>query len=70
MSNSQINKLKSGIKNCTEVTNASEIRSNVVGYSNDKTNLPHKLLLTNTQISRVCKASAVGSSANTKQSIT
>ena len=45
MSNSQINKLKSRIKNGTEVT--LKISSNVVGDSNDKNNFPHKLLLTN-----------------------
>ena len=42
--NSQLNKLKSGIKNGTEVT--SKLSSNVVGDSNDETNFPHKLLLT------------------------
>ena len=45
MSNSQINKLKSRIKNGTEVT--LKISSNVVGDSNDKNNFLHKLLLTN-----------------------
>ena len=38
LSNSQINKLKSGIKTGTEVT--------VFGDSNDENNFPHKLLLT------------------------
>ena len=46
LSNSQFNKLKSGIKHGTEVTLT--LSSNVVGESNDETNLPHKLLLTNT----------------------
>ena len=45
LSNSQINKLKLGIKNGTEVT--LKISSNVVGDSNDKNNFLHKLLLTN-----------------------
>ena len=27
---------------------------NVVGYSNDENNFPHKLLLTNTQVPRLC----------------
>ena len=31
------------------------LSSNVVGDSNDKTNFPYKLLLTNTQILRLCK---------------
>ena len=47
-SNSQLNKLKSGIKNGTEVT--LKLSSNVVGDSNDENNFPHKLLLTNTQV--------------------
>ena len=46
LSNSQINKLKSGIKNGTEVT--LKISSNIVGGSNDEDNFPHNLLLTNT----------------------
>ena len=41
LSNSQLNKLKSGIKNNTEVT--LKISSNVVGGSNDENNFPHKL---------------------------
>ena len=43
LSNSQFNKLKSGIKNGTEVT--LKLSSNAVGDSNDETNFPHKLLL-------------------------
>ena len=64
MSNLQLNKLKSRIKNSTNVTlNPS---SNVVGDSNDETNFPHKLLSTNTQVSKIRKAFANGSSANKK----
>ena len=66
--NSQLNKLKSGIKNDTEVT--LKISSNVVGNSNDENNFLHKLLLTNTQVSRLCKAFANNSSANIKISKT
>ena len=40
--NSQLNKLKSGIKNGTELT--LKLSSNVVGDSNDENNFPHKLL--------------------------
>ena len=47
VSNSQLNKLKSGIKNGTEVTLI--IYSNVADDSNDENNFPQKLLLTNTQ---------------------
>ena len=54
LSNSQISKLKSGIKNGTEVT--LKISSNDVGDSDDENNFSHKLLLTNTQISKLCKA--------------
>ena len=68
LSNSQINKLKSGIKNVTEVT--SKTSSNVVGDSDDENNFLHKLLLTSTQVSKLCKAFANGSSANIKLSKT
>ena len=46
LSNSQLNKLKSGIKNGREVT--LNLSSNVTGDSNDENNFPHKLLLTDT----------------------
>ena len=39
---------------------------NAFGVSNDENNVPHKLLLTNTQVSKLCKAFANGSSANIK----
>ena len=67
MSNSQLNKLKSGIKNDTEVT--LKISSNVVGDSNDEHNFSWKLL-TNTQVSKLHKAFANNSSANIKLSKT
>ena len=66
LSNSRLNKLKSGIINGTEVT--LKVSSNVVGNSNDENNLSHKLLLSNTQISKLCKAFENGSSANIKLS--
>ena len=66
MSKSKLNELKSGIKNSTEVS--LKISSNVVGDSNDENNFPHKLLLTNTQVSKLCKTFANGSSANIKLS--
>ena len=68
LTNSQISKLKSKIKNCTEVT--LKHSSNVVGDSNDETKFLHKLLLTNTQVSNLPKAFANGSSANIKLSKT
>ena len=63
-SNSQLNRLKSGMKYGTEVT--LKISSNVVGDSNDENNFPHKLLLNNTQVSKLRKAFANSSSANIK----
>ena len=66
MSNSQIYKLKSGTKNCTEVTLKNS--SNVVGDCNDENNFLHKLLLTNTQVSKLCKGFANNSSSNIKLS--
>ena len=67
-SNSQLNKLKSTIRNETEVT--LKLSSNVVGDSNDENKFPHKFLLTNTQVLKTRKAFANGSSANTKLSKT
>ena len=63
LSNSQLNKLKSRIKNGTEVT--SKLSSNVVVDSNND-----NLLLTNTQVSKLRKALANNSSANIKLSKT
>ena len=48
LSNSQLNKLKSSIKNETDVV--LRISSNMVSNSNDNTNFPHELLLTNRQV--------------------
>ena len=42
----------------------------MVGESNDQTNFPHKLLLTNTQVSRIRKAFVNVSSTNIKLSKT
>ena len=53
MSNLQLYKLKLEIKNGTEVI--LKLSSYVVSDSNDENNFPHKLLLTNTQISRFVK---------------
>ena len=64
LSNSQLNKLKSGMKNGTEVS--LKLSSNVTGDSNNDNNFPHKLLLTNTQVSRFHKAFTNGSSTNIK----
>ena len=45
LSNSQLNKLKSAIKNVTDVI--LRLSSNMVGNSDDEASFPHKLLLTN-----------------------
>ena len=67
-SNLQLNRSELRVKNGTEVTLT--ISSNIVGDSNDENNFPHKLLLTNTQVSKLRKAFANGSSANVKLSKT
>ena len=51
MPNSKLNKLKSETKYGTEVT--LNLSSFVVGNSNEETNFPHRLLLTNTYVSRL-----------------
>ena len=48
LSNSQLNKFKSAIKNETEVV--LRLSSNMIG--DDETNFPHKLLLTNRQVAK------------------
>ena len=53
ISNSQLNKLRSRIKNETELV--LRLSSDMVGDSNDETNFPHKLLLTNRQVANLCK---------------
>ena len=63
LSNSQLCELKLlGTKNGTEET--LNLSSNLIGNSNDETNFPHKLLLTDTKVSRLCKTFANGSSVN------
>ena len=68
LSNSQLNKLKSKIKNGTEVT--LNLSSNLIGNSNDETNFSNKLLLTDTQVSKIHKAFANRSSTKIKFSKT
>ena len=51
--NSQLNKIFN--KNETEVT--LNLSSNLIRNSNDEINFPRKLLLTNIQVSKICKAS-------------
>ena len=67
-SNSQVNKLKYGIRSGTEVT--LKLSENVIGDSNNEINFSHKFLSTNTQVARLCKVIANGLSANIKLSKT
>ena len=66
--NSQLNKLNSAIKNENDV--AIRLSPNMIGDSNDKTNFPHELLLTDRQISSIRKAFANNSSVDIKFSKT
>ena len=66
LSNSQLNKLKSAVKNETKV--GLRLSSNMIG--DNKTNFPHKLLLTSRQVTNICKAFANHSSADIKWSKT
>ena len=50
-SKSQLNKLKSAIKNETEVI--LRLSSNMIGNLDDETNFTHKLLLTNIQVANL-----------------
>ena len=68
LSTSQLNKLKSAIKNETDVV--IRLSPNMIGDSNDKTNFSHELLLTNRQVSSICKAFANDSSIDIKSSKT
>ena len=59
LSNSQLNKLKSAIKNEAEIV--LRLSSNMIG--DNETYFPHKLLLTNRQVSNLRKAFVNNSSA-------
>ena len=56
LSNSQLSKLKSAIKN--EIDVILRLSSNMIGNSDDNTNFPHELLLTNRQVAIIRKAFA------------
>ena len=66
LSNSQVNKLKSAIKN--ETDGILRLSSNMIGNSDDETNFPHKLLLTNRKIANLRKTFANRTSTDTKLS--
>ena len=66
LSNSQLNKLKSGIKNDTEVT--SNFHQMLLVILMMRTIFCINCYLTNTQLSKLCEAFANNSSANIKLS--
>ena len=66
LSNSQLNKLDSTMKNETVVLTLS--KSKMIGNSDDKTNFPQKVLLTNRQEVNLQRAFANNSSFNIKLS--
>ena len=63
LSNLRLNKSRSG-KNGTEET--LKLSSNIVDSSNDEFNFSRTFLLTNTQVSKIRKASTNGSTVNIK----
>ena len=66
LSNLQLNKLKSAIKNGTDVI--LRLSSNMIGNSDNEANFPNKLLLTNRQVSNLPKAFANHTSTDIKSS--
>ena len=62
LSNSQLGKLKSAIKNETDVV--LRLSSNMIGNSNDNIIFPHELLLTNGQVANLRKAFAKNTSTD------
>ena len=54
LSNSQLNKLNSAIKNKMKVV--LRLSSNMAGNFDDETSFPHKLLLTNRQVANLSKS--------------
>ena len=64
LSNSQLNKLKSAIKN--EIDVLLRLPSNMISSSDDETNFSHKLLLTNRQIENPRKGFSNNTSTDIK----
>ena len=64
LSNSQLNKLNSAIKNKTEVV--LRLSLTMIGNSDDKINFPYELLLTKRQVANLHKAFANNSSTDIK----
>ena len=68
LSNSQLSKLKSALKNETDVV--LRLSSNMIGNSDDNTNFHHELLLTNRQVANLRKAFDNHTSTDIKSSKT
>ena len=68
LSNSQLNKLKSSIKN--EINVVLRLSSNMIGNSDDEINFPHELLLTNRHVANLRKVFANHTSTDIKLSKT
>ena len=64
LSNSQLNKLKSAIKN--EIDVVIRLSPNMIVDSNDEDNFPHELLLTDRQVFSIRKAFANNLSVDIK----
>ena len=64
LSNSQLNKLKSAIKNETDVV--LRLSSNMIGNSGDNTSFSHELLLNDRQVANIRKAFANNLSTDIK----
>ena len=64
LSNSQLNKSKSAIKNENDVV--IRLSANMIGDSSDQTNFPHELLLTDRQVSIIGKTFSNNSSVDIK----
>ena len=68
LSSSQFNKLKSTLKNESELVLI--LSSNIIGNSDDETKFPHESLLTNRQVANLRKVFANHLSTNFKLSKT
>ena len=68
LSGPQLNKIEVAIKNETELV--LRLSPNMIGDSNDEANFPHELLLTDRQVSSICKAFSNNSSVDIKFSKT
>ena len=70
LSNSQFDKLNSATTKNQNYRSNLKLSSNIIGNSNDETNFPHELLLTDGQVARLRKDSVNNSPTNKKSSKT